>query len=760
MKLDFRRRLFAVYVVVFALGAVLSGLVFVMGDKVQEALRRLVEKDVPALRDIAALQDALLEQQTILYEYYATRDCRAYRQRLHLNDARCSARLEGVAAAFANQAMAGQLRAPYGQMQRLAAQLDATLCVAEVDYDRARLLLAEVSRQAGALNAVLDGLVREVESAVAVAAARAEASVVDMFVLAALFSAAIFAIAMLVGYYVNAYLAEQSERRKLAMFPERNPNPVLCLAADGTVLYANPATRALAGVIGTNPAQPARLLPPDLCERLVRLREAAERHERWEYCVGARTLECSIHYLDDLGVFHAYLSDITARKQAEQQLVHQAYHDPLTGLPNRRMFQEHIGRLLWSEKRHGMRTACLLMGLDRFKVVIDSVGHDIADLLMRALAARLQEIVEGCRDICPDAQLYRFEGDLFCLLIPGITAGDIPVLAAERILEGVDRPVYAGGREFFLSFSIGISIFPLDGLDGVTLLRNADTAMRRAKQAGGRSIQCYTQDMNIMALELLRLENYLRHALERNELALHYQPQVETGSGRLVGVEALLRWRHPERGWLAPGAFLRLAEETGMIVAIGEWALTTAARDARAWLGQGLPPLACAVNLSARQFHQQDLPRLVRGVLAETKLPPECLELEITEGTAMQDAEHTVAVLHELKAMGIRLAIDDFGTGFSSLAYLKRFPLDTLKIDQSFVRHLTSDDNDAAITRAVITLGHSLGLRVVAEGVETAEQLVRLQREGCDAVQGYLFGRPVPASELVQILRAGRLLSV
>lgn len=570
----------------------------------------------------------------------------------------------------------------------------------------------------------------------------------------------IFVSAVLIGYYANAYLAERAGHRRLAVFPERNPNPVLQLSGTGEVVYANPAAGALLEALGADPARPAALLPSDLAGRLERLRASAGRYEIWEYPVGSRILECGIHYLDDLGVFHAYLSDVTARKRAEEQLVYQAYHDTLTGLPNRRMFQERIGQVLWSEDRHGIRTAVLLMGLDRFKVVIDSVGHEIGDRVIKAVAERLQEVVRQCRDICPGASLYRFEGDLFCLLIPGFAAGDVPVLAAERILEAMDRPLYAAGREFFLSFSIGISVFPLDGLDAVTLLKNADTAMRRAKQAGGHTFQYYTQDMNVLALELLKLESYLRHALERDELHLYYQPQVDVASMHPVGAEALLRWRHPERGWLAPGAFMQLVEETGLIVPIGEWVLATACRQNRLWQDQGLPRVTVAVNISARQFHQQDLPRLVAAVLRESGLPAGYLELEITEGVAMRDVERTAETLRELKHMGVRLAIDDFGTGFSSLAYLKRFPLDKLKVDQSFVRNLTTSENDAAITRAVITMGHALKLKVIAEGVESAEQLARLRESGCDEVQGHLFGPPLPPEQFAQLLGERRRLAV
>ncbi|MDE2089728.1 MAG: bifunctional diguanylate cyclase/phosphodiesterase, partial [Gammaproteobacteria bacterium] len=462
---------------------------------------------------------------------------------------------------------------------------------------------------------------------------------------------------------------------------------------------------------------------------------------------GDRTMECGVHFLRDLECFHVYVTDITQRKRAEAELVYRAYHDALTGLPNRRMLSERLEDILGTPNRDGLCIAVLLMELDRLTMVIDSLGHEVADALLQAVSTRLQQVLAECQDICGNAILYRFEGDVFALMVPGFTGAQAPVRLAEKILQEMRRPLHVNAREFVATFSIGMGVFPMDGQDAVTLLRNADTARQRAKQSGGNSFQCYSADMNAHAAEWLSLESWLRHALERDELRLYYQPQIDVRNGRLIGTEALLRWQHPERGLLSPGEFISLAEETGLIVPIGEWAMRMACAQNKAWRDRGPGKITVAVNISARQFHRQDLPALVARMLAETGLLPDGLELEITESVAMQDVERATTVLAELKRMGVKLSIDDFGTGFSSLNYLKRFPIDKLKIDQSFVRNLTTDENDAAIARAVITLGHSLKLKVIAEGVETAEQLAWLRREDCDDAQGYLFGKPVPADQ-------------
>ncbi len=565
-------------------------------------------------------------------------------------------------------------------------------------------------------------------------------------------SVGIFAVLAALGFRLLPRLAGQAQRQRLVLFPERNPNPVLALSSDGQVIYANAGAGEMLKDLGAGEQNVTELLPLDLQQRLASLRALPTARQVWEYPKGNRVLACSINFLPDRDEFHAYITDITRHSRVEAELSHQAHHDPLTGLPNRRLFQERIDQALAAHNHDNLRVAVILMDLDRFNVITRSLGHGVADSLLQAVTARLEHLLVEERVVSADATLYRFEADIFALLVPGFTENQTPLHLAERLLAGIQQPLYVNTREYFVTFSIGISIYPLDGENSISLLRNADTAMQRAKQLGGNNLQAYSLEMNARAAESLSLENYLRHAMEHNELRLNYQPEIETRSGRITGAEVLLRWKHPERGVIMPSEFIPLAEETGMIVAIGEWTLRTACAQNKAWNIAGLTKITMAVNISARQFHQQDLPSLVKRILAETGLDPALLELEITEGVAMQDVEHTRATLKRLKDIGIQLSIDDFGTGFSSLNYLRRFPIDRLKIDQSFVRNLTTDENDATITRAIIGLAHSMRLTVIAEGVESKEQLAQLRREDCDMVQGYYMYRPLSAAALEEVL--------
>ncbi len=540
---------------------------------------------------------------------------------------------------------------------------------------------------------------------------------------------------------------------QLPLFPERDPNPVLGMSTDGKVIYANAGATQMLRSLGEDARHPVRLLPSDLQQRLWALRAEPGRHATWEYAVGNRILACRIHYLSDEQQFHAYITDITQHRRAEAELSHLAHHDTLTGLPNRRLFEERIEQALLARGR-GFHSGVILMDVDRFKVIIRGLGHAVADGLLQSTTARLEHVLRDARDICANASVYRFEADVFAILIPNISARHAAARLAESILAAMQRPLYVNTREYFVSFSIGISMSPSDGQDSISLLRNADTAMQRAKQLGGNSFQFYSQEMNARAAESLSMENYLRHATEHNELALHFQPEINIKSARIIGAEALLRWNHPELGMVMPTEFIPLAEETGTIVPIGEWVLRTACAQCKTWQETDQEKLTVAVNISARQFHRQDTLQLVSRVLTETGVQPGMLELEITEGVAMQDVEHTATALKQLKDIGVRLSIDDFGTGFSSLSYLQRFPIDKLKIDQSFVRNLTRNDSDAAITRAIIGLGHSLKLEVVAEGIETAAQFDLLRRENCDIAQGFYLHPPLTAEQFGQLLRS------
>ena len=443
--------------------------------------------------------------------------------------------------------------------------------------------------------------------------------------------------------------------------------------------------------------------------------------------------------------------DITERTYAEEQIKHLAYHDALTGLPNRLLFKDRLTVALSHAQRDQNRLAVLFLDLDRFKVINDSLGHNIGDQLLQAVAARVQSCVRDSDTVA------RLGGDEFTLLLPSLIRSEDAAIVAQKIIEAVRYPFHIEGREFFITTSIGISLYPEDGADAATLIKNADTAMYQAKEQGRDNYQLFNAFVNAKALQRIALEHGLRRALANQELTLYYQPIFDLRSGRISGMEALLRWTHPDMGSVPPSVFIPLAEATGVMVPIGGWAMREACSQAKAWHDAGFRNLTLAVNLSVTQLQQGDLVDRVREILQETSMKPELLELEITESSAMQSPETSVRTLFELKKLGIRVSLDDFGTGHSSLSYLKRFPIDTLKIDQSFVRDINSDPDTAAIVMAIIAMAHSLRLKVVAEGVEHPEQAAFLKRHVCDQMQGYLIKPPVPASEFLELMRVSML---
>lgn len=462
-------------------------------------------------------------------------------------------------------------------------------------------------------------------------------------------------------------------------------------------------------------------------------------------------------YQDMEGGFAGILTsshDITERKHIADQLERLASIDNLTGLPNRNLLNDRLGQALAFARRQQCVAAVMFLDIDRFKNINDSLGHDIGDRLLTAAADRLRACLRDGDTVA------RLGGDEFVVVLPDAGNEDGITAVADKLLGALATPFHISEHELFVSGSLGISLYPRDGTDAQTLLKNADTAMYRAKDEGRNNHQFYAAEMNARTLEHLSMENSLRRAMERNEFLLHYQPQVNLATGQTVGMEALVRWQHPEWGLVSPARFIPLAEETGLIVPIGEWVLRTACAQMKSWEAQGLPLLRVAVNLSARQFRQLDMANVVADALASTGLDARHLDLELTESMLMQDPDRVIVIMERLKAMGLRIALDDFGTGFSSLSYLKRFPIDEIKIDQGFVRGITQSPEDASIVRAIIAIADSLGLGVVAEGVETKGQHHYLRRHGCERMQGYLFSRPVPADEFATLLADNRRLSI
>lgn len=446
------------------------------------------------------------------------------------------------------------------------------------------------------------------------------------------------------------------------------------------------------------------------------------------------------------GGYALTVRDITVRRQTEEAVRALAYYDPLTGLPNRLLFHDRLGQAIERARRNRQLLAVMLVDLDRFKLINDSLGLQAGDAMLKAVGERLRSTLRKSDTVA------RLGGDEFMVLLHGIAGAEAAAKVAQKLLDCLRPPFRIHGDELDTSACIGIALYPHDGTDPDVLIKNADAALGRAKEQGRNHYQFYTNDMNAAAFQRLMLENRLRRALSQEEFVVYYQPQVSLETGLVVGVEALLRWFHPDHGMVPPAEFIPLAEETGLIVPIGEWVLETACAQVRSWHERGFAGLRLAVNLSARQFQQRDLVGRIGRMLERLGFPPEDLQLELTESVVMRDAAESAQRLRDLTALGVELALDDFGTGYSSLGYLRRFPIRALKIDRTFVHDIATDPTSAALCRAIVALGTSLELRVVAEGVETPEQLRLLRAFGCHEMQGYLYSRPLPAGELLALL--------
>jgi diguanylate cyclase (GGDEF)-like protein/PAS domain S-box-containing protein len=443
------------------------------------------------------------------------------------------------------------------------------------------------------------------------------------------------------------------------------------------------------------------------------------------------------------------IRDVSIARAMALQMSHSALHDFLTGLPNRLFLSDRIAQAIALAPRHSNKVAVLFLDLDGFKHINDSLGHPTGDKLLQSIAKRLGECVRGADTVS------RQGGDEFVVLLSEVAQPEDAAITARRMLHAVARPHSIDQHDLHVTASIGVSVYPDDGMNAETLIKNADTAMYHAKENGRQSYQFFTPAMNIRAVERQSIEESLRRALERQEFALHYQPKINLATGAITGAEALIRWMHPIRGPVPPAQFIPITEDCGLIVPIGRWVLKEACKQARRWLDAGLPPMTMAVNISAIEFQDEKFLEGIFATLEETGLDPRSLELELTESVLMKRVETTESILRTLSALGVQLAIDDFGTGYSSLSYLWKFPIDALKIDQSFIRRITVSSNDTSMVAAVINLGRTLKLRVVAEGVETAEELAFLRGQRCDEAQGYYFSRPVPAAQFATLLEAG-----
>lgn len=557
-------------------------------------------------------------------------------------------------------------------------------------------------------------------------------------------------------------LAESEKRFR--MLSRVSPVGVYFADASGAFVYVNDKWVEIVGldIVAVQDGGWLLAVDPDDRERVSR---------EWEQAVGfAEPYEAEIHIIppegadkwviiqatplvgddDEAQGFVGTITDITERKETEQKIYHQAKYDSLTGLPNRTLFGEKLFNELVRSCRSGKHLGVMFIDLDRFKWVNDTMGHSAGDQLLKEVARRLTSMFRQVDTVA------RLGGDEFTVLLTDIRRAGDAEIAARKLLSALAEPFHIEGRELTVSGSIGITIAPTDGEEMGTLMRNADNAMYRAKEAGRNGFAFFEPGMDAAVHERLQLESDLRRSVERGELELRYQPIADFQTGRATGVEALVRWRHPEQGYIPPDQFIPIAEESSLIAEIGDWVLQTACRQARAWHDAGIVGANVSVNLSGRQFIYRDCEQMVRDVLEDSGLPPNMLTLEITENTLLDEKPELTETLRNLRALGVRISLDDFGTGYSSLSYLKRFPVDLLKIDRSFVRDLSIDPGDAVLCKAIIAMAHSLGLQVVAEGVETPEQYHYLHDISCNYAQGYFLSMPIKADEYAELARDDR----
>ncbi len=731
-------RLWLVFSLVLAIAVGLAYTISEKGHNASETTQKLVTVQLPKLALIKRLRSALSEHERMLYEYYSTTNRDLIWPQITELDRYIQESLISVNQSFNTQVL--ELPSLFTEIQYIRRSLDANLHSESADWDQARFELANLTLTRQKAEEILYTLTQSTQDEAWQGAESTQFQISNIINLVLAFTVIIIISAIFVGFYTQANIRKAAKQKGLAIFPQRNPNPIISLAWNGEIVFGNPACQALLEKINADNEHLEELLPNDFFKNLKLWQKSNQKQYNFDSEISERHLHYSLSLLPDLGTCHLYIEDVTERQKAQDQLRYQALHDVHTGMPNRRQFENHLTQYI----SQSIYCSAIFISIDRFKFIASSQGYNIGDLIIKHMGLRILDLFKHQPDTI---QGYRLEGSTFCLLIETHNQDKASDLAM-TMQAAMDDPLCVDDHRYYLNISMGICHYPQDGAEAQELITNGNAALNSAR-AKGDSCEPYSSKLHAEEQSWLPIDAGMRKALEKNEFKLHYQAKVDAQSTLIKGAEALIRWQDSDGKTISPGIFIPVAEQTGLIIKIGQWVIEEACRQANIFKNNN-QDIQLAINISARQFQHRHFLTQLRKTLSDTQADPTKIELEITESLIMENAEQSIKIMKQLKDMGFSLAIDDFGTGYSSLSYLKKFPIDTLKVDQAFVRNLETDTADQSIVRAIVDLAKHLNLKTVAEGVETEGQWQFLKGLDCDYIQGYFFSKPDVASKLIK----------
>lgn len=736
LKMSLTKRVWISFALVVTVGVVLSLIIRESGAQAGISSRNLVSVAIPKLNLIKQLRASITEHERLLYEYYASTTRQQLWPQIERTEAALADQLMAINKGFSGHVMS--LPKLYADIKALQGALDANLSSNNTSWDKARADLALLTKAGQAAESILVELTQEIELQAQQEAINTQNQIQNIVDLVILYTIIIVIIALILGYFTQLIIRKTAKRKALAKFPERNPNPVMNLNWQGDILFSNPACHHLLEIIHPNSIELTDLLPNDFQAQLKQWQADYENIVNFETTINQRHLKFSVSLLRDLESCHLYIEDITEQKEAQAQLEYQAFHDIHTGLANRRKFENDLTCAI------ELKQPCsiLFLSIDRFKFITSSQGYHAGDAIVHHLGQRLLHVSQ---QLSCQIKNYRLEGSTFCLIVNHSNPKEVSYVV-KAIQTAMDEALFVNEHSYYLNLSMGFCHYPQDGNDTQGLISNGHAALNHARVIGN-NVEAYSAQLHAAEQSWLPIERGIREALNKQQFVMFYQAKVNANSGIITGAEALIRWFKDDDSMVSPATFIPVAEQTGLIIQMGHWIIEQCFHQTIAFHKQG-HAIQVAINISARQFQYRHFLEQLQALINKTGVNPKHIELEITESLIMENAEHSIGIMKKLKQMGFALAIDDFGTGYSSLSYLKQFPIDSLKIDQAFVKNLENDADDKNIVAAIIGLAQHLKLKTIAEGVETEGQWHLLKNMKCDYIQGYYFSKPNRAEQL------------